>query len=92
MNMVIESLGNLQLSQFLNLKIHVSRVPTPVISVSVIPVFHINIWQGPPAGITEKSPLQGPPAGIKIIKTGITVVGTRGAGTSEFRDNRNWDN
>jgi hypothetical protein len=24
---------------------------------------------------------------LKIIKTGITGVGTRGAGTSEFRDN-----
>jgi hypothetical protein len=42
-----------------------SRVPTPVIPVSVIPVFHIifhinlikkSSRQGPPTGITDKSP------------------------------------
>jgi hypothetical protein len=50
--------------------------------------------QGPPAGLTDKSPRQAHL--LKIIKTGITETGItgvgtrgRGAGTSEFRDNRN---
>jgi hypothetical protein len=36
-----------------------------------------------PASITDKSRQQAQL--LKIIKTGITGVGTRGAGTSEFR-------
>jgi hypothetical protein len=42
--------------------------------------FHIKIQKAP------KTPLKDS-FFDKIIKTGITGVGTRGAGTSEFRDN-----
>jgi hypothetical protein len=103
--------------KFENSLVPASRVPTPLIPVFHI-IFHINLIknsfrQGSPLGITDKSPRQSSPAGIidksprqaqllKIIKTGITGVGTsefgipetgitgvgtRGAGKSVFRDN-----
>jgi hypothetical protein len=59
--------------KFENSLVPASRVPTPVISVSVIAVFHIifhiylikkSFQQGPPAGTTGKSSRQRPPAGI----------------------------
>jgi hypothetical protein len=51
--------------KFENSLISASPVPTPVIPVSVVPVFHLlfhikltkkSSRQGPPAGITDKSP------------------------------------
>jgi hypothetical protein len=54
-----------------------------------------SFWKGPPAGITDKSLRQTKLAlglvalgkvTFGITETRITGVGTRGAGTSEFRD------
>jgi hypothetical protein len=96
---IIIKVSSVPVLKFENSLVPASRVPPPVIPVSVIPgfhiIFHINLIkkssrQGPPAaGITDKSPGRGCWK-TGITETGITGVGTRGAGTSEFRDNCNW--